>query len=481
MTKGLIRSKTLAAIADAVRTQEGSTAEIAVSQLAARVRALDGTKQGTPAQLGDRLGGVGFIEGATLAGLADAIRAQNGSTVTYRPSEMAPAILALSWNTALKPRALLLSNGSIEFNYREGVSTSYYGVEIINAWEINPAGYNSASERPWDKDKQAIYSVYFAPDFAGAGVSSTAYFFHGCTNLLEIMGFEVLQGVTNMNQMFVSCSNLRTIYAAQPPASVTSGSIMFSGCSRLVGATGYVSKQTDTHAKLTHDGVLTNPRNDLRHWVYGFAYADGELAISRSNMPDTTREVLAEGAHCLSARYNAVGAAPWYGARSSITRATIDPDVDFFADGNLNYWFYGLNKLSSITGLQYFNGVGEMQHAFNSCTSLASIDLRGFDPSKLTSLFYTFAGCKALTTITVGPTWELPTSGLTGPSTFNGCTSIVGGNGTAYGGGKDELRLHEDRQGRSTRLLHDRIKSGDGQRRPHPPFLHHEEEIPDLS
>ena len=65
------------------------------------------------------------------------------------------------------------------------------------------------------------------------------------------------------------------------------------------------------------------------------------------------------------------------------------------------------------------------------CTGLASLDLTGLDPSAAKDWFYCFAGCGNLATIYVDSTWALP-SGASGLYTFYNCTSIVGGNGTAY-------------------------------------------------
>ena len=69
--------------------------------------------------------------------------------------------------------------------------------------------------------------------------------------------------------------------------------------------------------------------------------------------------------------------------------------------------------------------------------SLTTIDFRGFDPSTLTDLFYTFSGCSKLTTILADASWALPSSGLTGSQCFYSCsTSLVGGNGTAWASNK---------------------------------------------
>lgn len=101
-----------------------------------------------------------------LKALADAIRAKNGLTGLYTPPQMAPAIRALAWDTGLKPRAPPLSDGTPEFNYREGVSTSLPRVEIVKHWEVNPAGYASAGARPWDDDKLSVRRARFTTEFA---------------------------------------------------------------------------------------------------------------------------------------------------------------------------------------------------------------------------------------------------------------------------------------------------------------------------
>ncbi|MRX81094.1 hypothetical protein [Eggerthella guodeyinii] len=74
--------------------------------------------------------------------------------------------------------------------------------------------------------------------------------------------------------------------------------------------------------------------------------------------------------------------------------------------------------------------VREMR-TFNACTSLASLDMRGFSPTALEVLAFTFGGCSALTTILVDASWVLP-SGCGDGMTFYGCTNLVGGNGTVY-------------------------------------------------
>ena len=77
-----------------------------------------------------------------------------------------------------------------------------------------------------------------------------------------------------------------------------------------------------------------------------------------------------------------------------------------------------------------------MRFTFASC-AFTEIDFRGFDPSTLTDLPYTFSGCNKLTTIYADSTWALPSSGLTGSQCFYSCsTSLVGCYGTVWASNK---------------------------------------------
>lgn len=81
-------------------------------------------------------------------------------------------------------------------------------------------------------------------------------------------------------------------------------------------------------------------------------------------------------------------------------------------------------------------GVRSMRYTFGSC-AFTTIDFRGFDPSTLADLFYTFSGCSCLATIYADSTWALPSSGITGSQCFYSCsTSLVGGNGTVWASNK---------------------------------------------
>ena len=306
---------------------------------------------------------------------------------------MAAAILAFEWDVGYKIRALLLDDGTLEINYYER-RTSVTGGRIVQVFEIDPAGYSSASARSYDSIKLLVKKVYIDSTIAGLGITNCNYWFNAFSNCTEVRGFENLSGMTSANQMFTSCGSLETIYATSFSNTGLSGSLMFNSCNRLVGGT---------------DGFV----------------------------PSTTsgRELVASGRICAIGKYVGLGFTPGDGVtgathRQHLTSATFAADMAGFSYLNLNYLFYSCTNLASVNGLGNLSGVRSMRYTFSSC-SFTTIDFRGFDPSTLTDLFYTFSGCSKLTTILADASWALPSSGITGSQCFYSCsTSLVGGSGT---------------------------------------------------
>lgn len=212
---------------------------------------------------------------------------------------------------------------------------------------------------------------------------------------------------------------------------------------RLVGGTdGFVPSQTSgaSMCKLGAGGVLTDPNNDARTWFWAHYYADGEGVLTATSTPDATRELVVSGRICAIGKYVGLGFTPWDGMtepthRQYLTSATFAADMATFTYLNLNYLFYSCTNLASVSGLGNLSGVRSMRYTFSSC-AFTTIDFRGFDPSTLTDLFYTFSGCSHLTTIYADATWALPSSGITGSQCFYSCGSLVGGNGTAWASSK---------------------------------------------
>lgn len=232
-------------------------------------------------------------------------------------------------NVGYKIRALLLDDGTLEINYYER-RTSVTGGRIVQVFEIDPAGYSSASARSYDSIKLLVKKVYIDSTIGILGLTNCNYWFNAFSNCTEVRGFENLSGMTSANQMFTSCGSLETIYATSFSNSGLSGSLMLNSCNRLVGGTdGFVPSTTSgaSVCKLGAGGVLTDPNDDRRTWFWAHYYADGEGVLTATSTPDATRELVASGRICAIGKYVGLGFTPWDGVtgpthRQHLTSAT---------------------------------------------------------------------------------------------------------------------------------------------------------------
>jgi len=436
MTVGTIATSVLTDIANAIRFQAGVATLYKPSQMASAISALDGTNAGNyQAQQYKQLQS-GVLSDSVFEDIADAIRGQNGLSTQYAPGDMAQAILDLTWDVGLKPRALLLSDGTMELNYLDR-RRSTLGGTILQGFEAY-GGYSSASARPWESVKLQVKRVVIDSSWANAGVTNVSYFCNAFSEMTEIVGFQYMSGITSAAQMFGSCSSLETIYATSFDNTGLSASMMFNGCSKLVGGTdGYVPSTTSgaNVCKLGAGGVLTDPSNDARTWFYAHYYDDGEAVLTATSAPDPLRTLLASGRICAIGKYQGLGFTPWNGTgdthRQYLTSATFAADMAGYSRLDFRYLFYSCTNLATVSGLGNLSGVRSMYFMFASC-GMAELDFRGFDPSDLTDLGYAISSCSNLTTIYADPTWALPASGVTGSQCFYSDNALVGGNGTTY-------------------------------------------------
>ena len=84
-----------------------------------------------------------------------------------------------------------------------------------------------------------------------------------------------------------------------------------------------------------------------------------------------------------------------------------------------------------VSGLDVSN-VTNMNGMFTRCESLTTLDLTGFDVSKVTGMYYMFASCKNLKTIYCNDDWSTSSVLTFSTDMFLNCSSLKGGNGTAY-------------------------------------------------
>ena len=296
--------------------------------------------------------------------------------------------------------------------------------------------------------------------FNTAKVTSMFNMFGNCTGLqaLDLSSFNTAK-VTDMRSMFESCRNLVTIMVGSgwTTAAVSVSEAMFSLCTSLVGSQGtYYNGGNPTDKTYAHiDGGYSNP---------GYLTSKGDPYVVLST--DGTRLTFyCDGKRLLHSEttYNAL-AAPnneWEPLAQNITNVVFDASFASARPTNTEYWFAGMDHLTSITGMEYLNTseVKYMSVMFYGCESLTSIDLSHFDTGKVTEMYEMFvdcssltrlnlssfntskvqlmndmfSGCTSLRTIFVSDGWTTASTTTTGcDEMFWKCTSIVGGMGTTY-------------------------------------------------
>ena len=144
----------------------------------------------------------------------------------------------------------------------------------------------------------------------------------------------------------------------------------------------------------------------------------------------------------------------WYteGASKSVTKVVFDPSFLQARPQTTRYWFYDMENLTTIEGLEYlittevvtmdrmFKGcknlksinwgnnlntwnVTSMSEMFYDCSSLTSLDLRLFKTPNVTDMSAMFYSCSSLKSLNVS---SFDTRNVTNMSSmFNGCSSLT--------------------------------------------------------
>ena len=123
----------------------------------------------------------------------------------------------------------------------------------------------------------------------------------------------------------------------------------------------------------------------------------------------------------------------WFSKVGETTTVKFDPSFAGARPTNTNSWFSAMYKLTTITGMEYFNTsqVTSMSYMFSLSRNLRSLDLTHFNTAKVKKMVRMFWGCEKLVTICVGDGWT--TNAITNSEEmFTGCHELVGGNGTKY-------------------------------------------------
>lgn len=252
--------------------------------------------------------------------------------------------------------------------------TFYYDDQKENREGWMPMGQDGTNIT-WTNYAQGITKVIFDESFASCRPTSTAYWFSGFNNLVNIEGIENLKtdSVTNMSNMFYNCTSLTTL-----------------------DVTGF------------------NTQN-VTNMYQMFCYCSGLTSIDLSSF--NTENVTNMGG-MFTACWNLTSL-----------------DVKGFNTQNVTEMAFMFQTCSGLSSLDvsHFNTakVTETHGMFRHCSGLEILDLSNFNTEKVEEIRYMFEGCSSLKTIYVGESWSTANVKY-GDEMFIGCTNLVGGAGTVY-------------------------------------------------
>ena len=266
--------------------------------------------------------------------------------------------------------------------------------------------------------------------FNTAQVTSMSGMFGGCTGLtsLDLSSFNT-QVAFYMEGLFRNCNNLTTIYVSGEWStdSVDFSSDMFKGCTSLVGGKGTTFDADHIDVEYAHiDGGPSNPG----YFTDPNAPADPEAYACYT--PDNTTLTfyydLDRGSR-QGTTYNlntGTQQPDWVidGTNASVSQVEFDPSFADARPTSTSAWFFCMNNLQSISGIQYLNTseVTIMSAMFTECFALTSLDLSHFNTAKVTNMNNMFYSCTGLTELDLR---SFNTERLTTATRmFFGCTGL---------------------------------------------------------
>jgi len=275
--------------------------------------------------------------------------------------------------------------------------------------------------------------------FNTSKVTNMGAMFQNCSGLtvLDLGSFNINK-VQSLSYMFSGCSNLTTIYVGggwfvsdSTPSS--DFSCMFSGCTSLVGGQGTRYHASSSSMPDIYYAVADNPSAGMPGYMTGKCYVIYD--------PDNTTLTFYYD-YLANTRQGIVYYPIWYLANpdwyrdntaKSVTQVVFDPSFAEVRPTSTFGWFYGMDHLSSLSGMEYLNteDVTNMKSMFNGCSALTSLDLSTFYTPNLQIIDKMFYGCYNLTTIYASDLWTTQSVNY-GTEVFYGCGRLVGDKGTTY-------------------------------------------------
>jgi surface protein len=152
-----------------------------------------------------------------------------GDTYTIKGVTAAASYVATFVELTPEPYAVLSENNT--------VLTFFYDNQKLAKNGMDVGEFTNPENRPWHAQRENITKVIFDSSFANCtSITSTLYWFQGCSSLNNVTGIENLKtdNVTNMTAMFYNCSSLAEIDLSKfNTANTINVTSLFAGCLAL--------------------------------------------------------------------------------------------------------------------------------------------------------------------------------------------------------------------------------------------------------
>ena len=298
--------------------------------------------------------------------------------------------------------------------------TFYYDSKKEDRGGMNVGPFISMYSRNWNSNASSITSVVLDESFANCtSLTSTAYWFNKCKNLISIIGIENLKttNVTDMEGMFSDCSSLTSLdVSGFNTTNVTDMDGMFSGCSSLTS--------------LDVSGFNTTNVTDMTSMFAGCSGLTS-LDVSRFNTTNVTR-MNSMFSHCSGLTSldvsnfkndNVTTMSSLFSGCSSLTSLNVS-NFNTTNATNMGFMFKDCSNLSSLDVSNFkTDNATRMSGMFSGCSSLTSLDVSGFNTANVTNMNSMFHGCYSLTSLDVSGFNTTNVTDMDGM--FSGCSSLT--------------------------------------------------------
>ncbi len=286
-------------------------------------------------------------------------------------------------------------------------------------------------------------------------VTNMENMFHCCWNLRNINLSNIdTSNVTSMKEMFYLCKSLTSIDVSRfDTSNVTNMNGMFGACEKLkkLDLRNFNTSNVNDMSGIFHicesltdldiSSFDTHNVNDMSCMFLScvsltdldISHFDTRNVNSMIRMFDSCYEL----SNLKLGNFNTSNVSDKYGMYGmfSYCKKLTSLDLSCFDTSNvidMRYMFANCESLAYLN-LSSFDtsNVKKMGNMFCNCKSLKKIDLSSFDTKKVTDITKMFTSCTNLESIIVSNTWT-NSSVTEGDNVFDGCTSLIGGSGTAY-------------------------------------------------